>query len=80
MKAQRSGGGRALSPHVRQSWVEKDRQGLGQTRWRDSRMRHLEQEYQAWRHGRWQVFADELGDAGDTQAPPSDGAGDAEPS
>jgi hypothetical protein len=41
--------------------VEKDRQGLGQARWRDSRMRHLEEEYQSWRQGRWEVFAEELG-------------------
>ncbi len=72
MKAQRSAGPRTHSPHVRQSWIEKDRQGLGQTRWRDSRMRHLEDEYQSWRHGRWEVFAEELGPHDDPA--PDDGA------
>jgi hypothetical protein len=61
MKAQRSATTKAHSAHVRQSWVEKDRQGPGQARWRDSRMRHLDDEYQSWRQGRWDVFADELG-------------------
>lgn len=68
MKAQRSAATKAHSPHVRQSWVEKDRQGPGQPRWRDSRMRHLDDEYQSWRQGRWEVFADELGD-GHPRAP-----------
>jgi hypothetical protein len=72
MKAHRSAGARAQSPHVRQTWVEKDRQGLGQARWRDGRMRHLEQEYQAWRRGRWQVFADEL-EGGEPTPPVDDG-------
>ena len=63
MKAQRSAGPRTHSPHVRQTWVEKDRQGLGQARWRDSRMRHLDDEYQSWRQGRWELFAEELNPA-----------------
>jgi hypothetical protein len=70
MKAQRSAATKAHSPHVRQSWVDKDRQGPGQARWRDSRMRHLDDEYQSWRQGRWEVFADELDEvhAGKPQA------------
>jgi hypothetical protein len=73
MKAQRSTGARTHSPHVRQSWIEKDRQGPGQARWKDSRMRHLEDEYQSWRQGRWELFDDELREV--LSPPPSGGDG-----